>query len=927
MLDVYLKSFSCDLSVIAFSETWLKPTIGNLEIFCSNYQVFRNDRIERRGGGVLIAVHSSIPSSLVLIPDVFNIETVCVRLTFSYMNIFVICSYIPPSLDSSVYSDFACILEAVNDLMSARDVFIVCGDFNIPDVSWLRCSEGGYMVPSSHGRMNNFFDVVSSLGLMQINNVFNVSNRLLDLIYSNINELSLLRTVPFVSPEDKYHPTLLFKLDLCVNDNSDRTFQLFSRSFNFSRANFGILRESLNNVLWPSFSNDFSGSCVEFYEILYSYFCLSVPVTYCNENTSSPPWYTKELRYLKNRRNRLYKKFKISGSAIDYLNYSTVMHRCDSLNRRLYEMYLLKVKSRLNSDPKGFYNFVNSKRKVKGYPASLNYRGTAKSSDCDIADLFASFFQSTYVDSCDPILSYPYRIQCFDLMFNLSFSYHEVYSALLALKPSTRAGPDGVPAIVLRECADFLFIPLTKMFNRSLSIGVFPEIWKESFIVPLFKSGCRSNVENYRGIAKLSAIPKLFEQLITRKIVHSLSSIVSPSQHGFLKGKSAVTNLLEFTSYAFSNFSSKLQTDTIYTDFSKAFDRVDHSLLLLKLDLIGFPVGLINWLSSYLLNRTQLVLFKGTLSRRILVTSGVPQGSHLGPILFNLFVNDLPSVIHNSSILMYADDVKLFRSLKSSEECSLLQDDLNRLVIWCESNHMLLNLSKCKKMSFNRGKVIETSYMISENILENVSSFCDLGITLDPKLNFNSHIDACVSKSSSVLGFIKRWSREFDDPYLSKRLFTSLVRPILEYGSLVWSPYYSCHVNRIESVQKQFLLFALRSLAWNPNINLPPYLQRLALINLPTLERRRIMLGVCFIVKLINGEINSPDLTSKLNFNVPFRVSRQFSPLNLPAIKYNYEELNPIYKLCKNFNKISNFISITDSIESIKLVILNNNVI
>lgn len=926
MLDVYLKSFSCDLSVIAFSETWLKPTTGNLEIFCSNYQVFRDDRLERRGGGVLIAVHCSIPSSLVCTPDVFNIETVCVRLTFSLMNIFIICAYIPPSFDPSVYSDFARILEAVNDLMSPRDVFIVCGDFNIPDVSWLRCSERGFMVPSSQGRMNHFFDAVSSLGLMQINNVFNVSNRLLDLIYSNVNELSVLRTVPFVSPEDKYHPTLLFKLDLCVNDNSTRSFPLFSRSFNFTRANFGILRESLNNVLWPSFSDSFSTCFVEFYDILNSCFCLSVPVTNRKENTSSPPWYTRELRYLKNRRNRLYKKFKISGSAIDYSNYSIVMHRCDTLNRRLYEIYLLRVKSRLNSDPKGFYNFVNSKRRVKGFPASLNFRGTGKSSDREIADLFASFFQSTYVESCDPLLTYPYRIQSFDLMFNVSFSYHEVYSALLALKPSSYAGPDGVPAIVLRECADMLFIPLTKMFNQSLSSGVFPELWKKSFIVPLYKSGCRSNVENYRGIAKLSAIPKLFEQLISRKIVHSLSSVVSPCQHGFFKGKSTVTNLLEFTSHVFSNFSCKLQTDAIYMDFSKAFDRVDHGLLLLKLDLIGFPVGLINWLSSYLLNRTQLVLFKGTLSRQILVSSGVPQGSHLGPILFNLFVNDLPSVIHNSSILMYADDVKLYRSLKSAEECGLLQDDLNRLVIWCQSNHMLLNLSKCKKMSFNRGTVTQTSYEISEIVLENVSSFCDLGITLDSKLNFNLHIDAVVSKSSNVLGFIKRWSREFDDPYLSKRLFTSLVRPILEYGSLVWSPYYSCHVNRIESVQKQFLLFALRNLAWNPDINLPPYLHRLALINLPTLERRRIMLGICFVVKLINGEINSPDLTSKLNFNVPFRVSRHFSPLCLPVIKYNYEELNPIYKLCKNFNKVSNLISITDSIESIKRLVLNNNV-
>lgn len=294
------------------------------------------------------------------------------------------------------------------------------------------------------------------------------------------------------------------------------------------------------------------------------------------------------------------------------------------------------------------------------------------------------------------------------------------------------------------------------MFNLSLSTGIFPASWKESFIVPLHKNGCRSNIENYRGIAKLSGIPKLFEKLVTLKLVHSIQSIISPCQHGFLKGKSTVTNLLEFTSYVFSSFSSKLQTDVIYTDFSKAFDRVDHRLLLLKLDLIGFPSNLLDWLSSYLMNRTQSVLFKGCLSRKVFVTSGVPQGSHLGPVLFNIFLNDLPSVIHNSKILMYADDVKLYSSLSAVSECVLLQEDLGRLVDWCQCNHMLLNLGKCKKMSFSRRQVLKTSYLIGDSLLENVSPFCDLGVTFDAKLTFSLHIDFCISRASSLIGFINR---------------------------------------------------------------------------------------------------------------------------------------------------------------------------
>lgn len=603
------------------------------------------------------------------------------------------------------------------------------------------------------------------------------------------------------------------------------------------------------------------------------------------------------------------------------MHYSIAMHKCDVVNRRCYAQYIVRMKTKINSDPKRFYDFVNSKRNVRGYPNSLTYRGVLGSVEAEIADLFADFFQSTYVKGVSTS-NYPYNIPRFDLLCDFSFSFNEVYVGLLSLKSNCSPGPDGVPSIVLKHCAEALYIPLTRMFNRSLSSGMFPSLWKQSFIIPLHKNGGRSNVENYRGIAKLSAIPKLFEKLVAAKIVHLLQSIISPQQHGFIKGRSTVTNLLEFVSHVFSAFSSKLQTDVIYTDFSKAFDKVNHNLLLWKLDMMGFSSKFLRWLSSYLKDRTQSVLFKGCLSRQIVVSSGVPQGSHLGPLLFNLFLNDLPSVIKHSMILMYADDVKLYLSIKSVNESLLLQEDLISFVKWCDCNFMLLNLSKCKKMSFYRRKCLETFYMIDDNALDNVSHFCDLGVTLDSKLTFSSHIDTCIGRASCLLGFIKRWSREFDDPYLSKRLYTSLVRPILEYGSIVWFPHYSCHIDRIESVQKQFLLFALRNLGWSSSSNLPPYIHRLQLIDLPTLERRRSMLSVCFMVKLINGEINSSYLISSLKFNVPFRASRQYVPFYLPAFKHNYESFNPVFSLCNTFNEFHTLFSLSDSFLVIKRAII-----
>lgn len=208
--------------------------------------------------------------------------------------------------------------------------------------------------------------------------------------------------------------------------------------------------------------------------------------------------------------------------------------------------------------------------------------------------------------------------------------------------------------------------------------------------------------------------------------------------------------------------------------------------------------------------------------------------------------------------------------------------------------------------------------------MDNVTSFNDLGVLLDCKLRFHLQIDSCVGRAKSLLGFIKRWSKEFDDPYLTKRLFTSLVRPVLEYAVVVWCPSYKCDIDRIESVQKQFLIFALRGLGWNGLFELPPYENRLMLIDLHTLERRRHMLCVVFMTKLINGDIDSIYLLNRIKINVPSRNSRHFIPIKLPTFKNNYELHNPFNNLCRVYNKNSNIIINNHSIYQLKRAILND---
>lgn len=460
------------------------------------------------------------------------------------------------------------------------------------------------------------------------------------------------------------------------------------------------------------------------------------------------------------------------------------------------------------------------------------------------------------------------------------------------------------------------------MFNLSIKYGYFPTYWKDSYIIPLFKSGNKSGVTNYRGIAKLSTIPKLFEKCLTDQLCHKISSVLSPFQHGFRKGCSTTTNLLHLTSLVNRGFTNGQHTDVIYTDFSKAFDKVNHTLLLKKLYLMGFTTNCLDWIKSYLCSRKQRVLFNKSVSKNIMVKSGVPQGSHLGPILFSLFINDLPLTIKFSNVLLYADDVKIFQSFDSVSDHSYLQRDLDNFHVWCNLNLMELNLKKCKHMRFSRRFCVPDFYSLGGYQLELVDTFLDLGVLLDPKLSFAEHIALTTNKARGVLCFIKRWAKEFVEPNITKQLYTSLVRPILEYCSVIWDPLQGVRIQMVESVQKQFLLFCLRSLYSGPVTDLPSYTTRLACIKLPTLESRRKMMNVTFIVKLINGDVISEFLINNLFFNVPQRSTRFFIPLHIPFFRQNYADADPLIRMSSDFNNFYNYIDFSVNVNVIKRKII-----
>lgn len=280
----------------------------------------------------------------------------------------------------------------------------------------------------------------------------------------------------------------------------------------------------------------------------------------------------------------------------------------------------------------------------------------------------------------------------------------------------------------------------------------------------------------------------------------------------------------------------------------------------------------------------------------------------MGPVLFVLFISDIGSVIRHSKYLAYADDLKIFRIIQTIEDCLLLQQDINSVALWCAKNKLPLNEKKCTAFSFYRSRTaIAFDYMINNCKLSRPSELKDLGVWYDVKLSFTNHVDRIIARAVAMLGFVMRCAREFKDPYTIKSLYCSLVRSILEYASVVWSPTYAVHIKRIEFIQKRFLLFSLRHLFPPSDFqNLPPYSQRLQLIDLTMLSARRKVADLIYFCKVLLGDIDTEDFLREININTEINHRTQNNLIYQRFHRTNYGMQQPMARMARTFTELSN---------------------
>ena len=399
------------------------------------------------------------------------------------------------------------------------------------------------------------------------------------------------------------------------------------------------------------------------------------------------------------------------------------------------------------------------------------------------------------------------------------------------LDPSKASGPDNIPSFILKTFSEELSFPLLILFNKSLSEGQIPDAWKTAEVTAIFKKGERSSPGNYRPVSLTCIACKVLESCITDQIRQYFeeNKFFSKCQHRFHKSRSCVTQLLEVMNDLTALIDEQEAIDIIYLDFRKAFDTVPHARLINKLKAYGIEGNLLNWIFNFLSNRQQRVRVNAAYSDFSPVISGIPQGSILGPLLFIIFINDLPDCLE-MLCKIFADDTKIYGP---STKHSILQEDLLKLMKWSAIWQLYFNTTKCGVLHMGKNNDNNVYYtdINNSNKLEITLQEKDVGVTFTEDLKFDNHINNAVKKANQMVGLIRR-SFEYLDKDMFLQLYKSIVRPHLEYANVVWHPIFQRQKILIEKVQR-------RATKMVPGLKDLPYEDRLISLNLPTIKYRQ----------------------------------------------------------------------------------------
>lgn len=586
--DILLSTSTTIYDIIVLTETWLQPSQNASEFLSDNYKSYRKDRLDSdliasHGGGVLIAINSKLNSEQIITPEMSSLECVCAKITLSDCCLFIFCSYIQPNASFETYCEHLTAIKSIDNLRP-NDIIMVCGDFNLPNVQWLVNDDDDTsfmpIIGDSQSVKSNIARHITTelldMGLLQISNIINANGNVLDLFYTNMPELAVIEKADFLlipdNKSDKAHVQTMITIEcqptVCTPCDNDNT------RYCFNKANFDSIREDLLSIDFNQVLSvvDVNEMVEVFYNILYEIFDKHVPRASIRIS-NKPIWFNKQLSQLKNLRNKEYKKWRrarLNDPNADPSSFQQAKDKFDDYQKERYTEYIKEIANIHKENPKKFWKYVNGRRKSSQTATKLTLGDKTATNDEDKAELFASFFSSVYAkyDDDNSILDYINQRNDHG-NFKILSSVPVVERILATMDLNKGASHDLVPPLFLRKCSDILAFPLHMIFSKSLNEGIYPEKWKSGQIIPIFKAGKRSCVNNYRGVTIMPTLAKVFEKLVNQQLSIIISPLLSKTQHGFLSRRNIETNLMELTNHAINAFELKCQLDVSMQIFKK----------------------------------------------------------------------------------------------------------------------------------------------------------------------------------------------------------------------------------------------------------------------------------------------------------------------------------------------------------------------
>ena len=516
-----------------------------------------------------------------------------------------------------------------------------------------------------------------------------------------------------------------------------------------------------------------------------------------------------------------------------------------------------KAVSQIKSNPKAFYAYAKRFQKTfSGVGPIINSEGEIISDPAKIAEAQKLQYEKVFSKpNNDNKVNDPknfFKTNENTKISNIHFDYMDVRDAIDQLSVNAAAGPDGVPAILLKEARDNLSEPLTLIWTNSLNTGEIPEIFKMAFITPVLKPGApKSETSSYRPVSLTSHLIKTFERVLKKVLQNHLevTLALNDQQHGFRSRRSCLSQLLSHYNEILKGMEEGGNVDTVYLDFSKAFDKVDIGILCHKMRELGIHGNLAIWIFNFLTNRKQAVIANGAKSSESNVSSGVPQGTVLGPLLFLIMINDIDKEVSESIISIFADDTRLTKVINEEEDLELFQDDLEKLYKWAAENNMAFNGSKFEvlRYGFNEDLKCVSNYMTpgAEDTIDVKSVLRDLGIMMNDQATWKDHIDKVGSQVNQKAGWVLRTFRCRTTSFL-KQMWKSLIQGHIDYCSQLWQPLQSGDLQRIENLQKTYT----KKIPQVRDIN---YWERLKVLKINSQQRRFERYRILYTWKILEG--------------------------------------------------------------------------